>query len=159
MQGVVPVPPSARLLVIRGDRPRQVLFAAGVPARVVVGSEGAADLCMRGPEIAPRQVDIVWDGANLWLEDALRLGRTFVNGSLLNEWISIVGQAVVSFGPVRLWLLAQGQKPTSPTPDFYALETARVLAPEGSAERRRTTARITLPPELIEAWKEREGAA
>ena len=159
MQAAVPASPSARLLVIRGDRPRQIRFTAGEPMRIVVGSEPCAELYLRGPEVAPRQLHVVWDGANLWLEDALRLGRTFVNGSLLNEWIAIVGQAVVSFGAVKLWLLAQGQPPKQRTPDYHALEHARVLAPESGAERRRNTARLTLPPELSEAWKAGEGAA
>jgi hypothetical protein len=154
-----PVSPSARLHVIRGERPRQFLFSAEKPMRVVVGSEPGADLCLRGPEVAPRQLHVVWDGRNLWLEDALRLGRTFVNGQLLNEWVAIVGQAVVSFGPVRLWVLAEGVAPEAHVPDFYALEHARVVAPESGVERRRNTARLTLPPELIESWKEREGAA
>ena len=159
MHAMRPVPPSARLHVIRGDRPRQILFTMGAPARVVVGSEPSADLQLRGPEIAPRQLDVVWDGKNLWLEDALRLGRTFVNGSLLNGWTAIVGQAVVSFGPIRLWLLAKGVVPQSPAPDYYALEHAQVVAPGSGNDRRRNTARMTLPPELIEAWKAGEGAA
>src|SRR5688572_26768195 len=105
MRGTTEDAPWARIQVVRGERPRVVSFQAQAPARLVVGSEGEAGLCLRGPEVAPRQLDIVWDGANLWLEDALRLGRTFVNGQLLNEWIAIVGQAVVSFGPVRLWVI------------------------------------------------------
>jgi hypothetical protein len=159
MQAARPVSPTARLHVIRGDRPRQFLFAVGAPMRLMVGSEACAELCLRGPEVAPRQLDVVWDGQNLWLEDALRLGRTFVNGSLLNGWVAIVGQAVVSFGPVRLWVLATGVAPSSPAPDYYALEHAQLVAPGSGHERRRNTARMTLPPELIEAWKEREGAA
>jgi hypothetical protein len=139
--------PWGRLQVVRGERPRVFSFRTGSPARLVVGSE-SADLCLRGPDIAPRQLDVVWDGANLWLEDALRLGRTFVNGHLLNEWTSIVGQAVVSFGAIRLWVMAVGHAPRVSSPDFAALETASVAVPQLAVERRRTTARFTFPPEL-----------
>lgn len=151
--------PSARVHVVRGDRPRQLLFAAGVPARVTVGSDVDAELSMRGPEVAPRQLDIVWDGTNLWLEDALRLGRTFVNGQLLNGWIAVLGQALVSFGPVRLWLLANGCAPSGQAPDFNALEHAQLLSPGVTIDRRRATARLTVPPEVVAEWNKREGAA
>jgi hypothetical protein len=151
--------PWARVHVVRGERPRQLSFVSGTPARVVVGSELGVELCLHGPEVAPRQLDVVWDGANLWLEDALRLGRTFVNGHLLNEWVAIVGQVVVSFGPMRLWMAAGGTSPSSHTPNFGALERASVVPPQVAAERRRNTARLTVPPEVLEEWAKREGAA
>ena len=157
MQAALPVSPSARLYVIRGERPRYFMFSADSPVRMVVGSEACAELCVRGPEIAPRQLDVVWDGSNLWLEDALRLGRTFVNRQLLNGWTAILGQALVSFGPVRLWLAASGSAPKAQSPDFSALEHAKVVAPGSGVDRRRNTARLTLPPELIEAWKQGAG--
>jgi hypothetical protein len=159
MQASMSAQPSARLYVLRGERPRVLAFSADVPARLVVGSETGADLCLRGPEIAPRQLDMVWDGANFWLEDALRLGRTFVNRQLLNGWTVIVGQALVSFGPVRLWVAALGSAPSSQTPDFSALEHAKVVAAGSARDRRRDTARLTLPPDVLDAWKQREGAA
>jgi hypothetical protein len=148
MRGTTEDAPWARLQVVRGERPRVFSFQTDLPARLVVGSENA-DLCLRGPDIAPRQLDVVWDGANLWLEDALRLGRTFVNGHLLNEWTSIVGQAIVSFGAVRLWVIATGHAPRVSSPNFSALETARVAVPQLAVERRRTTARFTFPPEAF----------
>jgi hypothetical protein len=147
MRGTSADAPWARVQVVRGERPRVFSFQAEAPARLVVGSENA-DLCLRGPDIAPRQLDVVWDGANLWLEDPLRLGRTFVNGHLLNEWTSIVGQAVVSFGAIRLWLIASGAVPRASSPDFSALELARVAVPQPAVERRRTTARFTCAPGL-----------
>jgi hypothetical protein len=156
MRGTTQDAPLARLQVVRGERPRVVSFQADVPARLVVGSDGA-DLCLRGPDVAPRQLDVVWDGQNLWLEDALRLGRTFVNGQLLNEWVCIVGQAVVSFGAVRLWVLASGVAPRQSSPNFSALETARVFVSQPTVERRRNTERFTWPEELADF--KREGAA
>jgi hypothetical protein len=156
MRGTTQDAPWARLQVVRGERPRVVSFQADTPARVVVGSD-AAELCLRAPDVAPRQLDVVWDGQNLWLEDALRLGRTFVNGQLLNEWTCIVGQAVVSFGIVRLWVLAKGEAPRQSSPNFSALETARVFVSQPSEQRRRNTERFTWPEELREY--KREGAA
>jgi hypothetical protein len=140
-----------RLVMVRGDRHRDMSFRAGQPAKLVVGSGASASLCCQLPEVAPRQFDVVWDGANLWLEDALRLGRTFVNGKLLNEWVFVLGQALVAFGPVRLWLTAGGASPAGAAPDFAALERARLTdAHHGSDTRQRNTGRITLPPELCD---------
>ena len=93
----------------------------------------------------------MWDGTNLWLEDALRLGRTTVNGKRLNEWVAILGQVVVSFGPVRLWMAAEGPTPSTAVPDYAALDRARLTeALRDPGSRQRNTGRITLPPELLD---------
>jgi hypothetical protein len=142
----------ARVIVVRGDAPRRIQFEAEQPARLWIGSDSTASLCLRHPSVAPRQLDIVWDGANLWLEDALRLGRTTVNGKRLNEWVAVLGQAVVSFGPMRLWLAAEGPAPHGAVPDYAALDRARLTDALRDPQRRQhNTGRITLPPELAEA--------
>jgi hypothetical protein len=139
------------VVVVRGDTPRRVVFEAGHPARLLIGSDAGASLCLRHPSVAPRQFDVVWDGTNLWLEDALRLGRTTVNGKRLNEWVSILGQAMVSFGPFRLWVAAQGPAPSAAVPDYAALDRARLTeALRDPDSRKCNTGRITLPPELLE---------
>jgi hypothetical protein len=140
----------ARVVVVRGDQPRRVQFEQGRPARLVVGSDGGASLCLRHPEVAPRQLDVVWDGSNLWIEDALRLGRTLVNGKRLNEWVAVLGQVIVSFGPVRLWMAAEGAQPRGHAPDYGALDRARLTeALRDPLSRQSNTGRITLPPELL----------
>lgn len=144
-----PASARARIMVVRGDAPRGFAFEAGTPAKLVVGSDPSASLCCRLPQVAPRHFDAVWDGANLWLEDALRLGRTQVNGVRLNEWLLVHGQVVVAFGPVRLLMSAEGPLPRGKGPDYAALDRARLTAAHQRAETRRcNTGRITLPPEL-----------
>jgi hypothetical protein len=139
----------ARIVVMRGDAARRLSFEAAQPARVIIGSASNAEFCLPQAEVAPRQLDVVWDGANLWLEDALRLGRTFVNGRRLNEWVAVLGQVVVSFGPIRLWMAAQGSTPKTAVPDFAALDRARLTEAHRNPDLRRSnTGRITLPPEL-----------
>jgi len=150
----------ARLVVVRGDSPRRFLFEAGAPARLVIGSDAGASLCLRHPSVAPRQFDAVWDGANFWLEDALRLGSTTVNGRRLNEWQAVLGQVVVSFGPIRLWIAAAGPTPSAAAPDYAALDRARLTeALRDPEHRQRNTGRITLPPEFASALSpEKTGA-
>jgi hypothetical protein len=148
--------PWARILRLRGEAPPQIIFEPGAPARVVVGSDTSAGYRCPQPQVAPRQLDVVWDGANLWLEDALRLGRTYVNGKRLNEWVPVLGTVLVSFGPVRLWMAARGQPPRGAVPDYAALERARLT--EAHLARRTlqsNTGRITLPPELLAAGDKR----
>jgi hypothetical protein len=141
----------ARVVVVRGDTPRRVVFEAGRPARLLIGSDASASLRLRHPTVAPRQFDAVWDGTNLWLEDAMRLGRTTVNGKRLNEWVAILGQAMVSFGPIRLWVAAEGPAPSTVVPDYTALDRARLTDELRDPDsRKRNTGRITLPPELVE---------
>lgn len=145
----------ARLLVLRGEAPRQVSFEPEHPVRAVVGSDPSASFRFVHDQVAPRQFDLVWDGKNLWLEDALRLGRTFVNGRRLNEWVVILGEALVSFGPVRLWLTTGGPPPSSSVPDYVALERARLNdAHHAPGTLQCTTGRITLPPEFLVAREE-----
>ncbi len=145
----------ARVVLVRGDAPRRFVFEAGQPARLWIGSDPSATLCVPDPSVAPRQLDLVWDGKNLWLEDSLRLGRTTVNGQRLNEWVAVLGQAMVCFGSVRLWLAAEGPPPRAAVPDYAALARARLTdSREEPGCRQRNTGRITLPPELSERLRE-----
>jgi hypothetical protein len=134
----------------------EVIFHGGKPSRWVVGSDESATWRLLRADVAPRQLDVVWDGSQLWLQDALRLGRTFVNGRTLNEWMPIVRQAVVCFGGVQLWMVSRAKPPEHRSPDFHALDRARLTDAHQSARLRLSdTSRITLPPELRRAFNER----
>ncbi len=149
----------ARVVVVRGDTPRRIQFESGHPARLLIGSDAGASLCLRHPSVAPRQFDGVWGGGNLWVGDALRLGRPTVNGRRLNEWMAVLGQVVVSFGPMRLWMAAEGPAPSAAVPDYAALDRARLTeALRDPGSRQRNTGRITLPPELLDPSLEKPGA-
>jgi hypothetical protein len=138
----------ARIHVVRGATPQRLLFRRGEPQCLVVGSDPGAQLCIAEPSVAPRQLDVLWDGEHLWLEDKLRLGCTFVNGQLLNEWVLVLGDVLVSFGGVRLWMAAATPLPAPAAPDFAALERARIGPEEHSEVRRSPTMRLTMTPEL-----------
>jgi hypothetical protein len=140
----------ARIRVIAGGGPYEANFTRGSPSRLMIGSDPGATLRIERADVAPRQLDLIWDGAQLWVQDGLRLGRTFVNGRTLNEWIPIVGQALVCFGGVRLWAVAHTAAPRGLTPDFAALDRAMLNdAYDSECLRRRDTGRFTLPPELL----------
>jgi hypothetical protein len=143
---------AAGLRVLQGGEAGSVdriWFRGGQPARVVVGSDPSATLRIESVDVAPRQFDVIWDGAQLWLQDALRLGRTFVNGRTLNEWMPVVRQALVSSGGVRVWLTSRSEPTVDKAPDFAALERARQNEAHSTARVRLSdTCRITLPPEL-----------
>lgn len=146
----------ARIRVLAGSEPREEIFQRGRPSRLVVGSDPTATLRIERADVAPRQLDVIWDGMQLWLQDGLRLGRTFVNGRTLNEWMPIVGQAMVCFGGVRLWIVSRTAPPRLPSPDFAALDRARLNDVHDSAGMRlKDTGRFTLPPELL-ALSERD---
>jgi hypothetical protein len=144
--------PWARIHVVRGAEPRGLLLRPDQPVLLTVGSDPAAKFCIPCGSVAPRQLDALWDGCSLWLEDRLRLGRTFVNGRLLNEWVRVHGEVIVSFGALRLWMAAGGGGALAPVrPDFEAVE--RVSRPElevdeGRADRRSQTGRFSIPAEL-----------
>ena len=128
----------------------RITFHAGRPSRVVVGSDPSATVRIERADVAPRQFDAIWDGHQLWLQDALRLGRTFVNGRTLNEWMPVVRQAIVCFGTVRLWMTSRAAPTHQSAPDFMALEQARLTEAHNSARLRLSdTCRITLPPEVL----------
>src|SRR5690349_19256166 len=141
---VLPAPWS-RIHVVRGAEPRGVLLRPEQPMLLMVGSDPAAKFCIPYPSVAPRQLDALWDGCSLWLEDRLRLGRTFVNGRLLNEWVRVRGEVIVSFGALRLWMAAGGGAPAPERPDFEAVERAsqpELEVDEGRADRRSQTGRF-----------------
>lgn len=139
----------------RGGAVDRIGFRAGQPCRVVVGSDEFATLRIEHAEVAPRQFDVIWDGSQLWLQDALRLGRTFVNGRTLNEWMPVVRQAMVCIGGVRVWLTSRSSPTVDKTPDFAALERARQNEAHSSARVRLSdTCRITVPPELLASFNE-----
>jgi hypothetical protein len=149
----------ARIHVLRGAPPQHRVLRAGEPVQLIIGSDPGAQLPIDAPCVAPRQLDVLWDGANLWLEDKLRLGRTFVNGRLLNEWVLIRGEVIVSFGWLRLWMAAAGGVAQPLSPDFAALERAcgprDARAPEPApACRRSQTGRFMLTPELQRELRE-----
>lgn len=147
----------ARIRLLVGGGPFEASFQRGRPSRLMVGSDAEADLRLDRPDVAPRQLDVIWDGGQLWLQDALRLGRTFVNGRPLNEWMSIVGQAIVCFGGVRLWVVSNTAPPRLPSPDFTALDRARLNDIYQSAGvRLKDTGRFTLPPELLAELTEQD---
>jgi hypothetical protein len=149
---------AAHVNVVQGDAPRRVTFATGIPARVLVGSAPDADLRIARSDVAPRQLECVWDGRGLWVQDALRLGRTFVNGRPLNEWAPVSHHAWISFGGVRLWLRGPDLPADQRTPDFAALEQASVARElETASCRRHETGRITIPPELLARLNEAGG--
>lgn len=153
-----PPAPWARIHVVRGAAPRAFLLRTEQPALLTVGSDPGARICIPCACVAPRQLDVLWDGASLWLEDKLRLGRTFVNGHLLNEWVRVRGEVIVSFGTLRLWMAAGGGEREVPPagPDFEAVE--RISQPEldsaaaGHADRRSQTGRFCIPAELAQAF-------
>jgi hypothetical protein len=150
------VSPWGRMQMLSGAPLQRIEFVPGVPAKLMVGSAPRADLCIARLEVAPRQLDIVWDGAHLWLEDALRLGRTFVGGRLLNEWVAVHGQIIVSFAAVRLGLLANGPPPNSSAPNFEALDRASLL--DSPTELRKCeTRRNKLTPELLQVLHRARG--
>jgi hypothetical protein len=139
----------ARLRVLQGGALEQRAFEEQRPSRLLVGSAVGADLCFDRDDVAPRQFDIIWDGSQLWLQDGLRLGRTFVNGRTLNEWFPIVGQVIVCFGGVRVWMSSRAAPPRDAAPDFEALDRARLTEAHQSRRMRLSeTGRITLPPEF-----------
>jgi hypothetical protein len=141
----MPVPPAARLLVLRGASNQAYRFSAGRPACLRAGSGAGASLVLDAPGIAPHQFDAIWDGTHLWLQDALRLGRTLVNGRPLNHWVAILGQAIVSCAQVRIWMAGSGPQPTFSAPDFSALERARITPSYGNRRRARPTERLISP--------------
>lgn len=148
---------AGRLRVLRGGTSSfdHIAFQVGAPARVIVGSDESATIRIERADVAPRQFDVIWDGTQLWLQDALRLGRTFVNGRTLNEWTPVQRQAMVSFAITRIWLTSRSGPPTRNAPDFAALERARQNEAHSSARVRLSdTCRITLPPELLRAISE-----
>lgn len=140
---------------LRGGLPAIISFERARPSRLTVGSGLGANVRVERPEVAPRQFDVIWDGQHLWLQDALRLGRTFVNGRTLNEWLPVVGQAVVCFAGVRLWMSARTSRPVLSVPDFEALDRAHLTEAHHSA-RLGETGRITLTPGLIGALNEQD---
>jgi hypothetical protein len=148
----------ATIRVLHGGRAGamdRISFQPDQPSRVVVGSDEDATLRIERAEVAPRQFDAIWDGGQLWLQDALRLGRTFVNGRTLNEWIPVVRQAIVCFGNVRMWMTSRAEPTGRTTPDFAALERARQMEAHHNARVRLSdTCRITLPPEMLAAINE-----
>lgn len=143
-----PNQPWARLHVVRGADPQSLRFHADQPLELSVGSAPLARLCLRLASVAPRQFEVFWDGAALWFQDPLRLGRTFVNGQLLNEWVLIRGQALVAFGSVRLWAAAASPYPAPALPDFGSFERLRGEPSARFASRRLPTMRFTLTPTL-----------
>ncbi len=136
--------PWAELRLLRGDGPSELPFHAYEPLCLTVGSDPRAGLVIDARGVAPMHFSLIWDGVHLWLEDAMRLGCTRFNGSTLNEWRCVQGQAVVTFGSAWLALRSGGPVPTRNTPDFDALERDR--AAEAGQIRRRDTMRIRLPP-------------
>jgi hypothetical protein len=146
-----------RVLAGAGGRLEERAFEHEQPSRVLVGSDPSASLRLERPDVAPRQFEVVWDGAQLWLQDPLRLGRTFVNGRTLNEWQPVISHAVVCFGGVRIWMASRAEAPSLATPDFDALDRARLTEAHHNARARLSeTGRITLPPELMQAANERD---
>ena len=144
--------PWARIHVVRGAAPRSLLLRPDQPALLVIGSDPSAQFCISAPCVAPRQLDVLWDGVNLWIEDKLRLGRTFVNGTLLNEWVLVRGEVIVSFGSLRIWMAAGGPVPEPVRPNFEALEQQSPpldADPLGRADRHSQTGRFPVPSELL----------
>jgi hypothetical protein len=154
---VVDIAALASIHVIHGGATHRVAFHGARPSRLVVGSDASATLRLERSDVAPRQFDVVWDGAQLWLQDSLRLGRTFVNGRTLNEWTPVVRQAMVCFGNMRLWMTSRSEPPREAAPDFAALDRAALTDAHQSARLRLSdTSRITLTPELLRAFEEQE---
>jgi hypothetical protein len=148
------IPPAravAHVNVVRGATPQHVPLLAGLPAHLTIGSGPQADLRIEQADVAPRQLDCAWDGHGLWVQDALRLGRTFVNGRTLNEWVPVEHHVIVSFGGVRLWMRGPQLPAGVRSPDLTAIERhhSGARAPVLSALRRHDTGRITVPPELL----------
>jgi hypothetical protein len=149
----------ARIRLVRGGESAahdQVAFHGGRPSRLVVGSDDSAGWQLPRTDVAPRQLDVVWDGSELWLQDALRLGRTFVNGRTLNEWMPVVRQAIVCFGGVQLFMESRAKPSGQQSPDFAALDRARLTdAHQNASLRLSDTTRITLTPDVLRALNER----
>jgi hypothetical protein len=137
-----PDKPWARLHVVRGAPLEHFLFTAASPVELSIGSATSAHLYLPSPGVAPRQLELAWDGAALWLQDPLRLGRTLVNGRPLNEWLLVEGEVLIAFGGIRLWAAARIVPPAPPSPDFAALERARLGTNLEGACRRSPTVRL-----------------
>jgi hypothetical protein len=146
-----PGDPAAAVIRVASDRGiEQIVFRHDTPRRLRVGSDEAATLRLSRADVAPWQLDVIWDGSQLWLQDALRLGRTFVNGRTLNEWVPVVGHALVCFGGVRMWIISHAAPPNKLVPDFAALDRARLTEPPHTARMRLSeTGRFTIPPGII----------
>jgi hypothetical protein len=90
-----------------------------------VGSAPHAEVLVPESCAAPEQLEVLWDGAALWLQDRLRLGSSLVNGRPLGEWTLVRGQVLLGFGNVRMWLAAASPHPVPEAPDFDALYPLR----------------------------------
>jgi hypothetical protein len=135
-----PIHPWARLSVLRGATPQSIHFRAGQPRELTLGSAAAAQLALPASCAAPLQLEALWDGAALWLQDRLRLGTTLIGGQPLNEWTLVRGQVLVAIGKVRLWLAAASPHPMPAAPDFTRLEHMR-----GPIQRARRMPTLRLP--------------
>lgn len=137
-----PDKPWARLHVVRGAPLEHFLFVAGSPVELSIGSASSAHLYLSAPGVAPRQLELAWDGNALWLQDPLRLGRTLVNGRPLNEWLLVEGEVLIAFSGIRLWAAARLVSTPPASPDFAALERARFGTNSVGACRRSQTVRL-----------------
>jgi len=146
----------ATIRLIHGAAPHWICFHRDQPSRFTVGSDARATLRVERSDVAPHQFEVVWDGRQLWLQDGLRLGRTFVNGRTLNEWLPIVGQALVCFGGVRLYVSTRTAPPDLQAPDFDALDREGLTDDHPRDVRLSETSRITLTPELLREINEQD---
>lgn len=140
----------ASIRVLRGADVQEFLFRRGAPSRLWIGSDATASWRFERADVAPRQLDVVWDDEQLWLQDALRLGRTFVNGRTLNEWRAVQGVGLVCFGQVRLCIISHASKPSRHGPNFGVLDRwALTDAAHHAQNRLRETGPFTLPPGFV----------
>ncbi|MCS6799504.1 MAG: hypothetical protein NZ898_13440 [Myxococcota bacterium] len=113
-----PTGPWVRVRLSAGQSDGQAweVGAAQAGARVDVGSDPSCVWRVEAPGVAPRHLELYWDGQTLWVTDVGRVGPVRADGLLVDQWYACAHGTRIEFGAARLLVEAGG----APGPEVLA---------------------------------------
>jgi hypothetical protein len=92
-------------------------------ARVDIGSSPVCAWVVRARGVAPRHVELFWNGSTLWVGNATGDGSVRIDGKTFSEWHQVSGSLRLEFGEAVMFVEAKNESPPLATTSAFTPPT------------------------------------
>ncbi len=108
--------------------------ASAAGARIEVGTDPECSWVVQAPGVAPKHLEIYWDGEVLWVARIHGAGEVRVDGLMVDDWYATAKGSMIRFGEAEMRVDAGAAALDTSGVANRDRETARIAGPDAHAE-------------------------